>query len=123
MFIIPFSWLKVILSWVPALNKIPNIFRRDEDVAPGSPLAFLKDTVSMVEHHGYHCEEHTTITSDGYFLVMHRIVGPSVCSERKEEDFIKPVALFMHGCLMTSEVWLAHEEASHCLPLFLFENG
>lgn len=38
------------------------------------PLAELSDTADIIKANGYGVEEHTVITSDGYLLVLHRIL-------------------------------------------------
>ncbi len=56
---------------------LPRIFRgfHDEDIdRRDSPLSKIIHTPDLIRFHGYECEEHVTITADGYFLVLHRIL-------------------------------------------------
>uniref|UniRef100_A0A803Q6P8 Lipase n=1 Tax=Cannabis sativa TaxID=3483 RepID=A0A803Q6P8_CANSA len=73
---------------------------------------------SMVENHGYVCQEHTVTTQDGYILSIQRI--PGVLPQGKAENNV-PV-LLQHGVLMDGVTWLLlppHQS----LALLLADNG
>lgn len=70
----------------------------------------------MIVRSGYECEEHNVFTPDGYLLVMHRVIKPG------QPATGRPV-LMMHGCMMSSEVWVCLRSAKHCLPFVLVEAG
>ena len=169
MFFVPYSFLGFLRSKIPFMQQfMPRIFKteepkvtekaalhkdnaeRTEEVHQSPPLGLIHDTVLMIEHHGYLAEEHTTITKDGYFLVMHRLSIPNRSfspnkstnqnqanmNHHHDADFkqnvkllnssstsSRPVILFMHGCMMSSEIWFALEDSSQCLPLVFYDMG
>lgn len=129
MLFIPYSYFRFFCSLLPVFNKVPHVFKAEENEKSAPALAFLQDAVSMIESHGYLAEEHTAITEDGYFLVCHRVLDPhSVKSnlyKEKNPYFTKkrPVVLLMHGCMMSSEVWFCHENPKKCYPFILSDLG
>ncbi|KAK8346451.1 hypothetical protein V6Z12_A07G216500 [Gossypium hirsutum] len=83
-------------------------------MAPSSDNGICK---SMVETHGYDCEEHTVTTQDGYILSMQRIpVGRSGGTPGN-----RPPVLLQHGILMSLafvlsdngyDVWIANSRGT-----------
>lgn len=77
---------------------------------------------------GYDVEEHNIFTPDGYLLVLHRIV-PKIEEidadqhPRHSRGPGKPPVLMMHGCMMSSEVWICLRSAQKCLPFVLVDAG
>lgn len=62
--------------------------------------------MELISKNGYKGELHTVITSDGYILELHRIIGKINSTEPKVP---KPVAFVMHGLLCSSAVWVLAE--------------
>lgn len=50
------------------------------------PLAELNDAADIIRANGYGVEEHTVITSDGYLLVLHRILPRDASLGTPESD-------------------------------------
>lgn len=50
------------------------------------PLAELNDAADIIKANGYGVEEHTVITSDGYLLVLHRILPRNQSFGTPESD-------------------------------------
>ena len=63
----------------------------------------------MIEHYGYKGEKHTVITSDGYVIEMHRIIGPN---NTHSDPAKKPPVFLMHGILCSSMDWVIAGERS-----------
>ncbi|GMI98539.1 Myzus persicae-induced lipase 1 [Hibiscus trionum] len=84
-------------------------------MAPSSDDGICK---SMVETHGYECEEHTVTTKDGYILGMQRIpVGRSGGTPGT-----RPPVLLQHGLLMDAITWLLLPP-EQSLAFVLSDNG
>ncbi|TYJ27779.1 hypothetical protein E1A91_A07G212500v1 [Gossypium mustelinum] len=84
-------------------------------MAPSSDNGICK---SMVETHGYDCEEHTVTTQDGYILSMQRIpVGRSGGTPGN-----RPPVLLQHGILMDGITWLLLPP-EQSLAFVLSDNG
>lgn len=77
----------------------------------------------MISRHGYVPEEHTTLTQDGYFLVLHRVMKQQVDKDSSTEHRQNPVVLIMHGCMMSSEGWVCLDDPERCYPFVLVELG
>lgn len=79
------------------------------------PLVFrpsveqFTDSKTMIKKQNMKFEQHSVQTDDGFYLVLHRIPKKGG----------KPV-LFLHGCMMTSEAFLTHEDS---LPFRLSRAG
>lgn len=57
----------------------------------------------VIKFFGYPVEVHNVITSDGYILEMHRIMG----SPYSEKNVTKKIpALLMHGLIESSGCWV-----------------
>ncbi|KAK8476495.1 hypothetical protein V6N13_112553 [Hibiscus sabdariffa] len=85
-------------------------------MAPSSGEGICK---SMVETHGYECEEHAVTTKDGYILGMQRIpVGRSGGGA----PGTRPPVLLQHGLLMDSITWLLLPP-EQSLAFVLSDNG
>ncbi|KAI3646079.1 hypothetical protein MP228_009007 [Amoeboaphelidium protococcarum] len=79
------------------------------------PIALAQSVPELCNYFGYRCDEFTTRTSDGFYLVAHRIFK----GDRRSISG-SPV-LLQHGFMMNSEVWVCHPE--HNLALALVEAG
>lgn len=69
---------------------------------------------------GYECEAHLVVTKDGYILVLHRITSRR---DRPVEDASKRPVLLMHGCMLSSEVWVCHPNPSQSYAFVLADMG
>lgn len=69
---------------------------------------------------GFEVEEHSTFTKDGYMLILHRI--PARLEAKGRLNYKKPV-LFMHGCMLSSECWVALQDKDRGLPYLLSSMG
>uniref|UniRef100_F1LGP5 Lysosomal acid lipase/cholesteryl ester hydrolase n=1 Tax=Ascaris suum TaxID=6253 RepID=F1LGP5_ASCSU len=59
----------------------------------------------IITYYGYPVEHHTTITADGYHLVLHRIPhGNKESNTTKNRR--RPVVFLQHGFVGSSAVWL-----------------
>ncbi|KAE8703918.1 Myzus persicae-induced lipase 1 [Hibiscus syriacus] len=86
-------------------------------MAPSSDEGICK---SMVETHGYECEEHTVTTEDGYILSVQRI--PMGRSGGTRGTGTRPPVLLQHGLLMDAITWLLLPP-EQSLALVLSDNG
>lgn len=123
-FVVPVS----LLDWLRfrVFSRIPRLFRGfhdEDDVGSGkiSRFAGCRLTKDLVRAHGYACEEHNVFTTDGYLLVLHRILKTS--DTTPEATSQRPPVLLIHGCMMSSEVWVCLRSAQKCLPFLLLEAG
>jgi lysosomal acid lipase/cholesteryl ester hydrolase len=82
-------------SHVSALQSFALHLGEDAELQP-------PDARSLIEAAGWHCEEHTCETSDGYILGLQRIIPPPGSSSG---DFRPPV-LMVHGLMQCSEALL-----------------
>lgn len=109
MWIVPGSWI----GWFNSRRFIPRLFRD-----PDSPLP-VQDCLDMIKERGYGAELHTCVTQDGYLLVMHRITTTRASSTplsrvssnqsiRSSNAPASKVVFLMHGCMMSSDVWVCH---------------
>ncbi|XP_077232475.1 triacylglycerol lipase 2-like [Tasmannia lanceolata] len=72
---------------------------------------------SMVEIHGYVCEEHTVTTQDGYILSMQRIPEGRTSTTKN-----KLPVLLQHGLFMDGITWLLNSP-DQSLAFILADNG
>jgi len=77
-------------------------------------------TTELIEAIGYIAEAHYVYSEDGYLLCLHRIVGKIPVTESSVK---KMPILFMHGMIMSSEVWVARKLAENNLPFVLSDAG
>lgn len=63
-------------------------------------------------------EERNITTKDGYVLILHRLIDPSVSSDERDA---KPPILLQHGLLLCSGAYLAPGKNS--LPYFFLQQG
>ncbi|CAK1593026.1 unnamed protein product [Parnassius mnemosyne] len=75
---------------------------REIKLFEGYPLDSLLNFTELTSVHGYHTEEHTVVTEDGYVLTIFRIPKGKNC----EGPLKEPPVLIMHGLLMSSDLWL-----------------
>jgi lysosomal acid lipase/cholesteryl ester hydrolase len=104
-----------------AANKVESFFLR------------LHTTDAFADYWGFPFQTHFVTSKDGYILALHRIpFSRSEHLERKsrarqgggkEQTTIKPVVLLWHGCLMSSEVWVATPNMNESLAFTLAEAG
>lgn len=129
---------------------VPRIFQGfyDEEIKEiKDPMHEAITTPQLIHFHGYQCEEHVVVTADGYYLVLHRIIGapkrekdtatelanssgfPSpqtsttASSGRGRRRLGGPPILVLHGAMMSSEIWLCQRSASKNLALRLVDEG
>ncbi|XP_066141443.1 gastric triacylglycerol lipase-like isoform X1 [Euwallacea fornicatus] len=74
----------------------------------------------LVSSYGYPFEEHEVLSEDGYIVTLHRI--PRSKLETKSYKNQRPVALFQHGLLASSDVFL-FRGPEHDLPYLLADAG
>lgn len=67
-------------------------------------ICFSHQQQNLVNSNGYPFEDHEVVSEDGYILTLHRI--PRGRHEVKPFKSKKPVALFQHGLLASSDVFL-----------------
>lgn len=113
-------------DWVFSWLKIPQIIGTDKEVE----VDFLDDFNSFAEimdYWGYPYEDHLVETKDEYLLGIHRIAGPRILNnidkETDKEEKIKPVVLFWHGFMLSSECFVCHPDWINILPFRLAEAG
>lgn len=134
---------------------VPRIFQGfyDEEIKEiRDPMHEANTTPQLAHFHGYQCEEHVVVTADGYYLVLHRIIGglPRKEGGGAREDISElangtgfpspqtsttasvgrgrrrlsgPPILVIHGAMMSSEAWLCQRIARKNLVLRLFDEG
>ncbi|KAJ2503953.1 cholesterol esterase, partial [Coemansia sp. RSA 2052] len=132
-------------EWTFSWLKIPQLFGADRE----TEVEFLDDFTSfaeIVEYWGYPHEDHLVETRDGFILGAHRITGPRVfgrgsASQQSEGPDnrpttghaappaasrggrAKPVVLFWHGFMLSSECFVCHPDWINILPFRLAEAG
>ena len=88
-----------------------------DDVPPECDMS----TAQIIEHNGFPCEEHQSVTKDGYILSLHRIpYGRNLNETLKAES--KPVVFFQHGLLADSSCWVSNGP-DNSLPYILADAG
>lgn len=58
----------------------PRLFQgfHNEDIKEtADPIFYAHTTPQLIRFHGFECEEHVVLTTDGYYLVLHRILAGS----------------------------------------------
>ncbi|KAJ1824830.1 cholesterol esterase [Coemansia sp. RSA 2675] len=128
-------------EWTFSWLKIPQLFGPDKE----AEVEFLDDFTSfaeIVEYWGYPHEDHLVETRDGFILGAHRITGPRVFvqgspsqpaegADRQSASHsppvgsgrVKPVVLFWHGFMLSSECFVCHPDWINILPFRLAEAG
>ncbi|KAJ2892694.1 cholesterol esterase, partial [Coemansia aciculifera] len=122
-------------EWTFSWLKIPQLFGADKE----AEVEFLDDFTSfaeIVEYWGYPHEDHLVETRDGFILGTHRITGPRVFGrgsasqpvggpdrQTSQESRAKPVVLFWHGFMLSSECFVCHPDWINILPFRLAEAG
>ncbi|KAJ1725511.1 cholesterol esterase [Coemansia erecta] len=127
--------IDVMPDWVLSRLKLPQIsFAKKE-----AEREFLDDFGSFAEIMSfwrYPFEDHLVETRDGFILGTHRITGPRQLSTNgahtKQADELgsnsiyssnKPVVLFWHGFMLSSECFVCHPDWVNILPFRLAEAG
>ncbi|KAJ2864365.1 cholesterol esterase [Coemansia aciculifera] len=128
-------------EWTFSWLKIPQLFGTDKE----AEVEFLDDFTSfaeIVEYWGYPHEDHLVETRDGFILGAHRITGPRVFGRGSASQSaegadkqstshtppvgggrVKPVVLFWHGFMLSSECFVCHPDWINILPFRLAEAG
>lgn len=75
------------------------------------------DIRQVVTRNGYHFENHTVVTEDGYILQIHRLNAQNF-----QANASTPVVFFMHGSFQSSMGWLM-AGVQHSLPFRLADSG
>ncbi|CAG9762042.1 unnamed protein product [Ceutorhynchus assimilis] len=91
-------------------------------VGRGLPIksSTLSIAQQLVNSNGYPFEKHQVTSEDGYILTLHRI--PRSKHETSPFKTKRPVALFQHGLLASSDVFL-FRGPNHDLPYLLADSG
>lgn len=108
-------------DFVKFIGFSPSPLKEDDsdDIPPECDMT----TPEIIRHNGYPCEEHKTVTKDGYILSLHRI--PHSRSDHKNAGHIqtkKPVVFIQHGLLADSSCWVSNGP-NNSLPFILADAG
>ncbi|KAJ2854922.1 cholesterol esterase [Coemansia erecta] len=123
-------------EWVFSWFKIPQLFGTNKE-AEGEFLDDFNSFAEIMEYWGYPHEDHLVETRDGFLLGIHRITGArGRCAEQSADaDDLgprnlqantranRPVVLFWHGFMLSSECFVCHPDWVNILPFQLAEAG
>ncbi|XP_030761034.1 lipase 3-like [Sitophilus oryzae] len=119
----------LLVCWVRAVQAFtlveflvgPKIGTTDGGGGSVSPKSVpISPAQELVNGYGYPFEEHEAVSEDGYILSLHRI--PRSKSTDKIRKLRRPVALFQHGLLASSDAFL-FKGPEHDLPYLLADAG
>lgn len=114
--VISYIWIKSLIYWV---------FGWRQPVRQGildTGNTYVKDAEDMIKEAGYDLQTHAVETSDGFILIMHRIVSRrSPATPVSTPGHSIPIFL-MHGCMMSSDSWICLG-ANRSLPFMLVDAG
>eukprot|EP01113_Clastostelium_recurvatum_P043213 TRINITY_DN7101_c0_g1_i1.p1 TRINITY_DN7101_c0_g1~~TRINITY_DN7101_c0_g1_i1.p1 ORF type:complete len:484 (-),score=119.34 TRINITY_DN7101_c0_g1_i1:81-1532(-) len=90
-----------------------------------------RGTTEMIRARGYPCEEHFTVTEDGFVLGMQRIPHERYTQDGASEEPLqrdpdegpRPAVLILHGFMQCSEAWVCRKDPANSLPLVLADAG
>ncbi|KGG52199.1 triglyceride lipase-cholesterol esterase [Mitosporidium daphniae] len=116
--------LRILLSWIPDFVLAFLSFGPSDADKKTNPTNF----VEFVERcEGYAAEEHLCLTDDGFILTLHRIRKSgfsSIIPGNEPATFSKPSPiLLMHGCMMSSDVWVCTPLKSLSYAFILLDMG
>ncbi|KAJ2784559.1 cholesterol esterase [Coemansia javaensis] len=120
-------------DWVFSAFRIPLVFGADKEVE-SELLDDFNSFAEIMDHWGYPHEDHLVETRDGFVLGIHRITGPRAAGDDDDDDNgrraaaaaappAKPVVLFWHGFMLSSECFVCHPDWVNILPFRLAEAG
>ncbi|KAJ1843531.1 cholesterol esterase, partial [Coemansia sp. RSA 2708] len=124
-------------AWVFSQFKVPRIFGADRE-AESELLDDFNLFAEIMEYWRYPHEDHLVETRDGFILGIHRITGKrrsaSLASSHANSEAglalsgrtggtPKPVVLFWHGFMLSSECFVCHPDWINILPFRLAEAG
>ncbi|KAJ2343795.1 cholesterol esterase, partial [Coemansia sp. RSA 2618] len=125
-------------EWLFSQFKVPRIFGADRE-AESKLLDDFNSFAEIMQFWGYPHEDHLVETRDGFILGVHRITGkrraPSCAGSRTNSETsisvngnnarggTKPVVLFWHGFMLSSECFVCHPDWINILPFRLAEAG
>ncbi|KAJ1668406.1 cholesterol esterase [Coemansia sp. RSA 1646] len=126
-------------EWVFSWFKIPQLLGTNKE-AEGEFLDDFNSFAEIMEYWGYSYEDHLVETRDGFLLGIHRINGPrgrraeqstgaqptdapDSASLRMSTRINRPVVLFWHGFMLSSECFVCHPDWINILPFRLAEAG
>ncbi|KAJ1736290.1 cholesterol esterase [Coemansia biformis] len=122
-------------EWIFATFKVPRMFGADKEVE-SELLDDFSSFAEIMEYWGYPHEDHLLETRDGFILGTHRITGrrgadagPDAASAGPDAHPNtgagggKPVVLFWHGFMLSSECFVCHPDWINILPFRLAEAG
>ncbi|KAJ2709398.1 hypothetical protein H4S00_006662, partial [Coemansia sp. D1744] len=123
-------------DWVFSQFKVPHIFGADRE-AESRLLDDFNSFAEIMEFWSYPHEDHLVETRDGFVLGIHRITGKrrissGAVSQTNSETNVsitghgqgsKPVVLFWHGFMLSSECFVCHPDWVNILPFRLAEAG
>ncbi|XP_010252996.1 PREDICTED: triacylglycerol lipase 2-like [Nelumbo nucifera] len=116
--------LRLVLLVIIFCGSAPGARTQELDVNQEAGLAPLPQVAnygickSMVEIHGYVCQEHTVTTEDGYILSLQRIPAGRSSGDTPQER--RPV-LLQHGVLVDGAIWLLN--LPHQSLAFILADG
>ncbi|KAJ2544524.1 cholesterol esterase [Coemansia sp. RSA 1853] len=123
-------------DWVFSQFKVPHIFGADRE-AESRLLDDFNSFAEIMEFWSYPHEDHLVETRDGFVLGIHRITGKrrmasGAVSQTNSETNVsvaghgrgsRPVVLFWHGFMLSSECFVCHPDWVNILPFRLAEAG
>ncbi|KAJ2163179.1 cholesterol esterase [Coemansia sp. RSA 552] len=114
-------------EWIFTWFKVPHIFGSDRD-AQSALLDDFNSFAEIMDYWGYPHEDHLVETRDGFVLGIHRITGrrnspASTPLPTDSDSAAKPVVLFWHGFMLSSECFVCHPDWINILPFRLAEAG
>ncbi|KAJ1804946.1 cholesterol esterase, partial [Coemansia sp. RSA 2598] len=129
-------------EWLLSRLKIPQLSCANKE-AERELLDDFRSFAEIMDFWGYPFEDHLVETRDGFILGTHRITGPrrlgaagthSNSAARPQLadstpaanglcDAKKPVVLFWHGFMLSSECFVCHPDWVNILPFRLAEAG
>ncbi|KAJ8919581.1 hypothetical protein NQ315_002203 [Exocentrus adspersus] len=105
-------WLELLMG--PRLKEI------DEGDENEGKAFQINDAQDLVEGYGYPFQSHEVLSQSGYVLSLHRI--PYGIKRKQSNGTKRPVALFQHGLVSASDMWL-FQGPNMDLPYALADAG
>ncbi|KAJ2701428.1 cholesterol esterase [Coemansia spiralis] len=100
-------------DWIFTTFRVPRMFGADKEVE-SELLDDFSSFAEIMEYWGYPHEDHLVETRDGFVLGTHRITGKrgsaGDADASSETGAAKPVVLFWHGFMLSSECFVCHPD-------------
>ncbi|KAJ2887772.1 cholesterol esterase [Coemansia asiatica] len=128
-------------EWLLSRLKVPQLTSANKE-AERELLDDFRSFAEIMDFWGYPFEDHLVETRDGFMLGIHRITGPrrfgsaasthingsisqadGTLASTNGSDAKKPVVLFWHGFMLSSECFVCHPDWVNILPFRLAEAG